>query len=69
MFLLWDFSSLQLPGYFCGSFTGDLVLHPMDGCEHPLLYFPGTGRKMILDAGADAEDMEGVMLTDLPLDY
>jgi hypothetical protein len=44
MFLLWGFSLLQLPGYFSGSFFGDLVLHPMDDCEHPLLYLPGTGR-------------------------
>ena len=35
--------SLQLPGYFSGSFIGDLVLHPVDDCEHPLLYLPGTG--------------------------
>ena len=44
MFLLWGFSPLQLPGYFSGSFIGDLVLHPIDYCEHPLLYLPGTGR-------------------------
>ena len=44
MFLLWSFSPLQLPGYFSGSFIGDLVLRPMDDCEHPLLYLPGTGR-------------------------
>jgi hypothetical protein len=43
MFLLWGFSPLQLPGYFSGSFIGDLVLRPMDDCEHPLLYLPGTG--------------------------
>ena len=35
---------LQLPGYFSGSFIGDLVLRPMDDSEHPLLYLPGTGR-------------------------
>jgi hypothetical protein len=35
------FSSL---GTFSGSFIGDLVLCPMDDCEHPLLYLPGTGR-------------------------
>ena len=34
------FSSL---GTFSISFIGDLVLHPMDDCEHPLLYLPGTG--------------------------
>ena len=44
MFLLWSFSPLQLPGYFSGSFIGDLVLRPMDDCEHPLLYLPDTGR-------------------------
>jgi hypothetical protein len=35
------FSSL---GTFSGFFIGDLVLHPMDDCEHPLLYLPGNGR-------------------------
>jgi hypothetical protein len=35
------FSSL---GPFSSSFIGNLVLCPMDDCEHPLLYFPGTGR-------------------------
>ena len=35
------FSSL---GPFSGSFIGALVLNPMDGCEHPLLYLSGTGR-------------------------
>ena len=44
MFLLWGFSPLQLPGYFSGFFTGDLVLHPMDDYEHPPLYLPGTAR-------------------------
>ena len=44
MFLLWGSSPLQLPGYFYGSFIGDLVLCPMDDCEHPLLCLPGTGR-------------------------
>ena len=43
-FLLWGFSPLQLPGYISGSFTGDLVLCPMDDCEHPHLYLLGTGR-------------------------
>jgi hypothetical protein len=31
-------------GTFSSSFTGDPVLHPMDSCEHLLLYLPGTGR-------------------------
>ena len=34
------FSSL---GTFSSSSIGDPVLSPMDGCEHPLLYLPGTG--------------------------
>ena len=46
MFLLWGFRYLQLPGYFSGSFIGDLVLILMDHCEHPLLYLPGTGRAL-----------------------
>ena len=44
MFLLWGFSTLQLPGYLSGSFIGDLVLHSKDDCEHTLLYLPGTDR-------------------------
>ena len=44
MFLLWGFRPLQLPGYFSSSFIVDLVLCPMDDCEHPLLYLPGTER-------------------------
>ena len=46
MFLLWGFSLLQLPGYFSGSFIGDLVIHPVYDCEHILLYLPGTGRAL-----------------------
>ena len=46
MFLLWGFSPLQLTGYFSGSFIGDLMLCPMDDCEHPLLYLPGTGKAL-----------------------
>jgi hypothetical protein len=34
------FSSLDT---FSGSSIGGPVFHPMDGCEHPLLYLPGTG--------------------------
>jgi hypothetical protein len=34
------FSSL---GTFSNSFIGDPVFHPIDDCEHPLLYLPGTG--------------------------
>jgi hypothetical protein len=32
------------PWDFSGSFIGDLVVCPMDDCEHPLLYLPVTGR-------------------------
>ena len=46
MILLRGFSPLQLPGYFSGSFIGDLVLHPMDDCEHPPLYLPDTGKAL-----------------------
>ena len=28
---------------FSCSFIGGPVFHPIDGCEHPLLYLPGTG--------------------------
>ena len=31
-------------GTFSSSFIGHPVLHPMDGCEHTLLYLSGTGR-------------------------
>ena len=34
------FSSL---GTFSSSFIGDHVFHPIDDCEHPLLYLPDTG--------------------------
>jgi hypothetical protein len=31
-------------GTFSSSFIGDPVLHPMDGCEYPLLYLSGMDR-------------------------
>jgi hypothetical protein len=34
------FSSL---GTFSSSFIGDPLFHPIDDCEHPLLYLPGIG--------------------------
>ena len=43
MFLLWGFNPLGLPGCFSGFFIGELLLHSVDDCEHPLLYLPGTG--------------------------
>jgi hypothetical protein len=30
-------------GTFSRSFIRDPVFHPIDDCEHPLLYLPGTG--------------------------
>jgi hypothetical protein len=36
----YPFSSL---GTFSSSFIGAPVFHPIDDCEHPLLYLPGTG--------------------------
>jgi hypothetical protein len=35
------FSSL---GAFSSFSIGGPVFHPIDGCEHPLLYLPGTGK-------------------------
>jgi hypothetical protein len=35
------FSSLDT---FSSSFLGVPVFHPIDDCEHPLLYLPGTGK-------------------------
>ena len=35
------FSSL---GTFSSSSIGGSVFHPIDDCEHPLLYLPGSGR-------------------------
>ena len=34
MFLLWDFKAIQMLSTFYSSFIGDLVLCPMDDCEH-----------------------------------
>jgi hypothetical protein len=44
MFLLWSFNPFSSLGTFSSFFIGDLVLHPMDDYEHPLLYLSGTGR-------------------------
>jgi hypothetical protein len=30
-------------GTFSNSFIGGSVFHPIDDCEHQLLYLPGTG--------------------------
>jgi hypothetical protein len=37
-------NSFDSLGTFSSSFIGDPVLHPVDSCEHPLLYLSGTGR-------------------------
>ena len=37
-------NSFSLLGTFSSSITGDPVLHPIDDCEHLLLYLSGTGR-------------------------
>ena len=44
MFLLWGCNPFSSLGPFSSSFIGNLVLRPLDGCEHPLLYLSGTGR-------------------------
>jgi hypothetical protein len=31
-------------GTFSSSSIGGPVFHPIDDCEHPLLYLPGTGK-------------------------
>jgi hypothetical protein len=35
-------------GTFPSSSIGGPVFHPLDDCEHPLLYLPGTGRNLSL---------------------
>ena len=62
-----DVSSMGLQSasvYFSGSFIGDLVLHPMDACEHPLLYLPGTGRALQKTAisGSCQQALVGIFL-------
>ena len=43
--LLQDCKPLHLLGYFLQLLhKGPCALHPMDDCEHPLLYSPGTGK-------------------------
>ena len=41
--LLWGCKPFSSLGPFSSSFSGDPVLSPVDDCEHPLLYLPGTG--------------------------
>ena len=55
------FSSL---GTFSGSFFGDLVLHPMDDYEYPLLYLSGTGKASQETAisGSWHQDLVGICL-------
>ena len=44
MFLLWASVPFNTLDTFSVSFIGDPVLLLMDDREHPLLYFPGTGK-------------------------
>ena len=44
------------------SFTGDLLLSPMDGCEHPLMYLSGIGNASQETAisGTCQQDLVGI---------
>ena len=44
LFYLQACRPLQLLGMFSSSYIGGPVFHPIDDCEHPLLYLPGTGK-------------------------
>ena len=56
--------SPSAPGYFSGSFIGDLVLRPMDDSEHPLLYLPGTvgASQEIAISGCCKQGLVGICL-------
>ena len=43
LFHLQGCRSLQLLGTSSSSYIGGPVFHPIDDCEHPLMYLPGTG--------------------------
>ena len=43
-FLLWGCKPFSSLGPFSSSAIGDPVLSPLVGCEHPPLYFSGTGK-------------------------
>jgi hypothetical protein len=53
------FSSL---GTFSSSFIRDPVFHPLDDCEHPLLYLPGTGiaSQEIAISGSCQQNLSGI---------
>jgi hypothetical protein len=53
------FSSL---GIFSRSFFGGSVFHPIDDCEHPLLYLPGTGTasQEIAISGSCQQNLAGI---------
>ena len=53
------FSSL---GTFSSSFIGSPVFHPIDDCEHPLLYLPGTGitSQEIVISGSCQQNLDGI---------
>jgi hypothetical protein len=43
LFILWVADTFSYLGSFSSSFIRGTVLHPIDDCEHPLVYLPGTG--------------------------
>jgi hypothetical protein len=53
---------IQLLGTFYSSFVGDPVLWLMDGCEHQLPYFSGTGKAFQETAisGSSQQDLAGI---------
>jgi hypothetical protein len=53
------FSSL---GTFSSSFIGDPVFHPIDDCEHALLYLPGIGiaSQEIAISGSCQQNLSGI---------
>jgi hypothetical protein len=58
------FSSL---GTFSSSSIGATVLHPIDDCEHPLLYLPGTGiasQETAAISGSCQQNLSGICNSD-----
>jgi hypothetical protein len=53
------FSSLSI---FSSSFIGSPLFHPIDNCEHPLLYLPGTGiaSQEIAISGSCQQNLAGI---------
>jgi hypothetical protein len=50
---------------FSSSFIGGPVFHPIDDCEHPLLYLPGTGiaSEEIAISGSCQQNLAGICNT------